>query len=297
MGLQFRYLPEFPRRPLDEADLACCEQQIGHALPPRLRAFLHDHDGPAPDPGWICLERRGERTWLGPIHSFLSVMGPPDHRSRGNSIEAATYAAREGHKLPRRLIPFGSLLTQPSTLLISVGWFDYGAVYAWRVGMKRFRRNQLIRVAHSHEAFLELLVEPPPEIAEAHRLWLAQKAAARQAGAELRPPADEYAGPEARRWLRTNRNAAPLAANHFRSSAAALGFVDELYRLGASRVIVPESCLQDEDDDGPYADALVAFLPTDPQQRADVCRRCEQELDEPQRIDPADPNPIFLWWD
>lgn len=97
--------------------------------------------------------------------------------------------------------------------------------------------------------------------------------------------------------LRRNRHETPLAANHFPDRAVRLRFVEELYSLGATKVIVPESNIQAADDDGPYADALVVFLPIDPQKRADVCRRCEQELDEPQRIEPTDPNPIFLWWD
>src|SRR5262245_40291716 len=88
MGLQFTYLPDFPQRRLDGADLARCETDLGVALPQELRAFLLAHDGPVPEPAWIRLEVDGEQTWLGPVHSLKSVMGPPDHRSRGNSIEA-----------------------------------------------------------------------------------------------------------------------------------------------------------------------------------------------------------------
>lgn len=297
MALTFHYLPDFPRRQLDEADLLRCEESIGRRLPRELRQFLLAHDGPVPDPAWIALDGKRERTWLGPIHSFKSVMGPPDHRGRGNCIESSTYASRSMERLPKRLIVFGSLLTQPSTLLISTGWLDYGAIYAWHVGMKWYRRNQRTRLARSFDEFLTLLKDPPPEVAQRHRQQVAERSAARQRGAELRSPADQYDGPEARRWLRRNRNPSPLASNHFASPEPALGFVEELYALGATRVIVPESGITPEDDDGPYADALVVFLPTDPERRAALCRRCEQELDEPQRIDPADPNPIFLWWD
>jgi hypothetical protein len=107
---------------------------------------------------------------------------------------------------------------------------------------------------------------------------------------------DDYDGPEARHWLRRNRNVAALAANHFPSTAAARQFVEELYRLGAPRVFIAEDCIQDHDDQGPYADALVVVLPADAMAREAVCRRCERELDEPETIDANDPNPIFLWW-
>jgi hypothetical protein len=55
--------------------------------------------------------------------------------------------------------------------------------------------------------------------------------------------------------------------------------------------------IRDEDDMGPYADSLVVQLPTDPEARAAVCRRCEREMDEPTTLDPKDTAPLTLWWD
>jgi hypothetical protein len=297
MGIQFTYLPEFPKRPPDEADIAGCETFLGITLPPEVRAFLLTHDGPVPDPAWIPIQVAGDTKWLGPIHSLFSVMGPPGHRARGNAIEMYTYSHREGEKLPRHFVAFGGLMTQPRVLLISVGPADYGTIYGWHVGIKRFKPDQLVRVAGSFSEFLELLAEPPADVLAKYRQWVDEVLSARQAGTEQRPPASEYDGPEARRWLRRNRNSTPLAANHFPSSAAARRFVDELYAAGASRVIVPGSSIQDADDNGPYADALVVFLPAEQDARAALCRRCEQALEEPARIDASDPNPIFLWWD
>jgi hypothetical protein len=189
------------------------------------------------------------------------------------------------------------MMTQPSTLLISTAPATYGNVFAWHVSVKRFKPDQLVRVAGSFPEFLGLLAEPPEEVAANYRRMLEEWRSARQAGTERRPPESDYDGPEARRWLRRNRNPTPLAANHFASAASARRFVDELYAAGATKVIVPGSSIQDADDDGPYADALVVYMPAEPDVRATLCQRCERELDEPGRIDASDPNPVFLWWD
>jgi hypothetical protein len=188
-------------------------------------------------------------------------------------------------------------MVQPSTLLMSTAPPDLGVIYAWHVSIKRFKPEQMIRVADSFTQFLGMLSEPPAEVVAAYEQELRARLAARQAGTEQRPPADEQDGPEARRWLRRNRNPTPLAANHFATQAAALGFINELHALGARRVIVPSSSIQDGDDDGPYADSLVVFLPADPDARLAVCQRCERELDPPERINASDPNPVYLWWD
>jgi hypothetical protein len=297
MAMQFTYLPDFPRRSIHEADIAECEAYLGVALPPDLRAFLLAHDGPVPNPAWIPIQVAGDTKWLGPIYSLTSVMGPLEGNARAYAIEMRTAYHREEHKLPRHFVVFCNLLTQPSTLLLSVAAADHGAVYAWHEGMKRFKPEQLVRVAGSFAEFLALLAEPPADVSANFQRWLDEIRSARRAGTERRPAAAEYDGPEARRWLRRNRNPTPLAANHFPSAAAARRFVAELYAAGASRVIVPVTCIQDADDDGPYADALVVFLPGDPEARAVLCQRCQQELEEPERIDASDPNPVFLWWD
>jgi hypothetical protein len=107
----------------------------------------------------------------------------------------------------------------------------------------------------------------------------------------------DYEGPEALSWLRGNANEAALAVNHFGSTPAAIEFVSQLYALGAEQVIVPETSIHDEDDMGPYADALVVFAPADQKLRSAVYARCEKELDEPGKLDPQETSPLFLWWD
>jgi hypothetical protein len=107
----------------------------------------------------------------------------------------------------------------------------------------------------------------------------------------------DYEGPEARAWLRGNRNPSALAANHFTSTQAARAFVEELHVLGADRVIVPETSIQDEGDQGPYADALVVFPSTVAGVREALVRRCARELEDPPAFDPNDSSPLFLWWD
>jgi len=45
----------------------------------------------------------------------------------------------------------------------------------------------------------------------------------------------EQSGPEAKHWLETNRQAAPLASNRFTSTRDALEFVTALYAAGGRR--------------------------------------------------------------
>jgi len=295
--LKFSYHADFPRRLLEERDVAECETYLNVALPQDFRAFILARDGPVPDPAWFPVMDANASKWFGPMFAFLSVMFSCQlRRSRGNAIEAVTYASREEQKLPRHFVAIGSMLTQPSTLLLSTAAASYGHIFAWHVGIKRFKPDQLVRVAGSFTEFLGLLTQPPAEVAANYLRLDEERSAARRDGTEQRLPESEYDGPEARRWLRRNRNPTPLAANHFASAESARRFVEELYAAGATRVLVPGSCLQDVDDDGPYADALVVCLPNAPDLCAALCRRCERELDEPVQIDASDPNPVFLWW-
>jgi hypothetical protein len=301
VAVAFSYLTDFPRRSLDEADVVECETYLGFALPPDFRAFLLAHDGPVPDPAWVPVPdtASGGTKWLGPVADFKSVMRcarDRGGRTRGNDIESYTYSSREGQKLPRHFAVIGGMMTQPSLLLISTAPATYGSIFAWHVGEKRFRPDQVVRVAGSFTEFLGSLAEPPEDVAAGFRRMLEQKRTARRAGTEQRPPAGEYGGPEARRWLRRNRHPTPLAANHFPDAAAARDFVDGLYAAGAAKVIVPGSSIRDADDDGPYADALVVFLPADAVARALVCQYCQRGLDQTEAFDANDQNPIFLWW-
>lgn len=117
-------------------------------------------------------------------------------------------------------------------------------------------------------------------------------------------PADTTNGPEAREWLKENRNESALASNRFGLTAGALEFVEQLYRAGAQRVIVPRTCLQDDADTiklegGPYADCLSVFLPKDPEKKSAVLQLCRREI-EREGFDPDEGSLddfVFLWWD
>jgi len=274
---------------VSDADVRAAEQYLGVSLPPEFRAFLITRDGPTPQPAWFPT---ASSRWCGPILYFISTWQPTGRGGIGRSIciEHLTEAHRNMDKLHKQHVVIAQMATHPGTLLLSTGARDFGAVYAWRPLDKRFQKDHLLPVAKSFNAFLALLADPPPDV-------LAKFEQQKPGGVRsLRPPAENYAGPEARHWLRRNRNAAALAVNHFGGTGSAQEFVEELYRLGATNVLIPENSIQ-KDDGGPYADVLVVELPSDTAVRAALCQRCEQELDEREPLDPDDPNPLFLWWD
>jgi len=109
--------------------------------------------------------------------------------------------------------------------------------------------------------------------------------------------------PEARAWLRENRNRTALATNRFGPTGAARAFVDELYCAGAEGVYV--TSIYDEPErvaaeGGPYADALIVNPPADPARRAGVVALCRAES-EREGLDWTDDDdgdaPVLLWWD
>ncbi|REK12937.1 MAG: hypothetical protein DWQ37_09935 [Planctomycetota bacterium] len=103
------------------------------------------------------------------------------------------------------------------------------------------------------------------------------------------------AGPEARRWLKGNESESALASNRFGPTDEALRFVNELYRAGATRVVVPSDAISDDGVER-YADALVVELPSNPDKRSRVLAICERELRR-QGLDPDDGDQVYLWWD
>jgi SMI1 / KNR4 family (SUKH-1) len=282
---------DFRQRAVTKEDVRAAELDLQVSLPPDYREFLITWDGPTPEPAWFPA---ADGKWCGPVFAFLSTWRPLGRGGIGRSpcLEHVTEYHRSEQKLPRPYVAIAQMLTHPGTLLLSTARADFGAVYAWRPLEKSFHVDQLLPVASSFPAFLELLAEPPAEVRARFEIQASRRD--RNVG---RPSADEYDGPEAQAWLRSNRNPAALAANHFRGTDAVRRFVDELYALGAANVLIPENSIQKNDDDGPYADALVVVLPTGAAARAELCSRCERELDVPEPFDAKDPNPIYLWWD
>jgi hypothetical protein len=53
-----------------------------------------------------------------------------------------------------------------------------------------------------------------------------------------RMPLELRQGPEALEWLRKNKNISALASNRFGPTEEAVKFVEELYALGAEKVII-----------------------------------------------------------
>ncbi len=108
--------------------------------------------------------------------------------------------------------------------------------------------------------------------------------------------------PEAREWLKANRNPSALASNRFGPSSSAARFVDRLYAAGATKVVIDN--VYDEpdrikDEGGPYADTLLVQLPEDRNVRSAIFRIHDEES----RKEGFDPTPdsgqsiLMFWWD
>src|SRR5262249_6797784 len=143
---------------------AAAQRTLGVALPQDVQEFLAVQGGQRPKPGWFPVPSPRGTVWCGPITYFLATSGPTYCR-----MENVTQAARDQERLPAHFVAIAQMLTQPSILLLSTAAEDSGATYAWRVGSKRFRPDQLLRVAASITEFVGLLTEPPPEVAATFR--------------------------------------------------------------------------------------------------------------------------------
>jgi hypothetical protein len=111
-------------------------------------------------------------------------------------------------------------------------------------------------------------------------------------------------GPEALEWLKVNKNESALASNRFLETPNSVKFVKALYAAGAVKVIVPKDTIRDDADTvsfegGPYADALVVTIPTEPSKRQAVVDLCRAELKregfDSEEVETAPQ--IYLWWD
>src|SRR5258705_5682071 len=113
--------------------------------------------------------------------------------------------------------------------------------------------------------------------------------------------AHNYEGPEARQWLESNANPAGFASNRFASPAQARLFVAALYTAGAKRVIIPKTCIRDDEIEmkqgGPYADAILAEF--DPKNCEEILRifRSEAQHEGYDEEVTRDDGWIVFWWD
>ena len=93
---------------------------------------------------------------------------------------------------------------------------------------------------------------------------------------------NNYTGPEARKWLLTNKNQYALATSRFGKNEIALDFVNLLYEKGAIEVAISDATIMGGEEriakeGGPYADGLVVTLPTDPNKRSELLEIFTQE--------------------
>jgi hypothetical protein len=111
-------------------------------------------------------------------------------------------------------------------------------------------------------------------------------------------PAEYTVGPEALKWLRSSVNESALASNRFGETENAVRFVKQLYAAGATRVIVPQESITDDDVEV-YADALVVTLPMDEAKRERVWKLCAAEIERETGESAGSPegSHVFLWWD
>lgn len=108
---------------------------------------------------------------------------------------------------------------------------------------------------------------------------------------------DPQFGPytNARDWFRGNQHAHPLASNRFHGRSDAEAFLEEMYRLGAVRVLVG-NVTDEPEDGGQYADLLVAEIPFDLPVMDAFLKLWEKEFG---RMDDyqASSTLLYFWWD
>lgn len=108
---------------------------------------------------------------------------------------------------------------------------------------------------------------------------------------------------EAKSWLKNNKNVSALASNRFGDTSNAYKFVEQLYKLGAIKVIVDN--IYDEEDrineeGGPYADSLIIKLPQNQQARQELFKVFKQEHEQQgfdETIEDEGQPFMILWWD
>lgn len=112
--------------------------------------------------------------------------------------------------------------------------------------------------------------------------------------------------PEAKEWLKENRNKHALAGNRFAGTKDAIKFVDKLYELGAVKVVISKDSIYDEKErvkkeGGPYADAIVVTLPNSESERVALFKVFKNEANsQGMEFDPSTDvrnGKVFVWWD
>ena len=103
---------------------------------------------------------------------------------------------------------------------------------------------------------------------------------------------------EAREWLLNATSCSAFATNRFGNTERASEFVESLYSLGATLVLVDHPCVDSNGD--PYGDTLLVSLPEDLHASWSIQEFCENE--GPTEV-PGDftmhlrDRELRLWWD
>lgn len=104
--------------------------------------------------------------------------------------------------------------------------------------------------------------------------------------------------PEAGEWLSAGEEERSLAGNRFDTNEEAADFVADLYRAGATKVVIAVESIRTEAQ-GLYADAIRVALPSDSSARSALIELVNQEA-ENEGYDPEEDNgqaSVYLWWD
>ena len=115
-------------------------------------------------------------------------------------------------------------------------------------------------------------------------------------------PDDGKPKPEAREWMKANKNPYGFASERFGPLSEAAKFVESLYAAGATKVLV-DSVFNEpkrlQDEGGPYADALLVELPTDKDKRAALFRihRRESRGEGFGPTQDTGQKELLFWWD
>ncbi|MBU0975251.1 MAG: hypothetical protein ABIE03_05355 [Patescibacteria group bacterium] len=113
---------------------------------------------------------------------------------------------------------------------------------------------------------------------------------------------DNNTNPEAREWLKSNKNPSAFASNRFGSTGEALAFIEKLYELGAEKVLIDNIFDEEsriEKEGGPYADSILIKMPNDPVKRSSLYKVYNSEAVNEgfEEIEGEGSNSLTLWWD
>lgn len=147
-----------PGKKVTSEDLDLFEAKTGTQIPSRYRSFLLKYNGGAPYPDcFYCVEFNGERVIHG-IRDFFGI-----HREHSDLYDMIRASQRDDG-FPRDMFPIGWDSFGNCTVVGMDGSPRAGRVYFWYHDQAD-GEQEVIEVAPSFEAFLEMLCVPPEIVA------------------------------------------------------------------------------------------------------------------------------------